>query len=145
MPPEAGGGGGAEEALMQALMGGGGGAPPEAGGMPGMGGPPEGGGMPGMGGPPEGGGMPGMGGDMGGMMGQIGPEELEMLLAALQEAQVNPEALEAGAAAKAASALKQKQASGQLQRTEWRPKTAAEAQRYQAILNFVQEIAGAKR
>jgi hypothetical protein len=162
-PPEAGGGGGAEDALMQALMGGGGeappdagggmpgmgGPPPEAGGMPGMGGPPEGGGMPGMGGPPPemGGGMPGMGGppEGGGMGGQIGPEELQMLLAALQEAGIDPAALEAGATAKAAQALKQKQASGELQRTEWRPKTAEEAQRYQAVLNYVQEIAGAKK
>ena len=62
--------------------------------------------MGGMGGGPEmGGGMPG-----GPEGGEIGPQELQMLAAALQEAGIDPAALEAGAAAKAAHALRRKQA-----------------------------------
>ena len=121
--PMGGGGGG-----LDALLGGG---PEMGGGMPG--GEPMGGGMPGGDPTGGGGGMPGLEG--------IGPEQLQMLLAAIQEAQTTPEAVEAGAVGKAASLLRQKQASGEIgKHTEWRPKTAAQAQRYQAVLNYIKEV-----
>ncbi len=168
--PMGGGGGGDEEALLQALTGGGGGMEGGGdpmgggmpgmeemggGGMPGMGGGPEmgggggmpgmgGGGMPGMGGGPEmGGGMPGMGGDPmmsgGGGGGEIGEEQLAMLAAALDEAGITPEQLEMAATQKAAYSLK-KAASAVERTSKWRPKTAAEASRYQSILNHVREV-----
>ena len=163
-----GGGGGDDDALIQALLGGGdggqgGGADAAAmgggasdagpmgggdqGGMPGMaGGAPggdAGGGMPGapmgdMGGAPGAGGPPGAGGGMGG---DIDPQQLQMLAQALQEAGITPEQLEQAVAAKAASAIRERQKQA-ASKTSWRPKNAQEAQQYQATLNYIRELTG---
>lgn len=126
-----------EAAILAALLGGAGGSP-EAG--------PE------MGGevPPTGD-VPGaeeavadMGGGEPGVEG--GDDELAMLEAALAEAGIPPEALEAQAAAKAAAALKQKRAEKEAaaKKPAWRPKTAEQARRYQATLNYIRELCGQK-
>lgn len=130
----------------------GGGAAP--GGAPGGGMPPAPGGAVGgapggaMGGDPlAGGGAPG-GDPLGGMGGQLSPEDLAMLLQILQQTGISPDQLQAGAEAKVAQALalgaKQAQArtngkAADLQ--QWRPKNAAEAQRFQSMLKTVKEIA----
>jgi len=66
-----------------------------------------------------------------------------MLQQALAEAGIPPEALEAQASAKAAAALKAhraKQAASGDRKSDWRPKTAAQAKRYQMMLNYVKEL-----
>jgi len=156
---------GGEQAL-EGMGGGEGGAmppeagmPPEGGGMPGAmpgampegGMPPEGGGLAGLlggqAGPAEGGmppeaGMPPEGGMEGGMgLEGLTEEDLAMLLAALQQQGIAPEQFEAKAAEKAAKALSQKLASGE-SLTEWKPKTAAQAQQLQRLVNYVKEVAG---
>lgn len=147
LPPE----GGDEAALLEALLGGG--MPPEGGGDPMMGGMPPEGGDPMMGGmPPEGGDVPGAEDAMAGMAGGMPPEqggddEMAMLQAALAEAGIPPEALEATAAAKAARDLKAyraKQASSGERKSDWRPKSAEQAKRYQATLNYIKELCGSQ-
>ena len=89
--------------------------------------------------PPEGGGMPPEGGGMG--LEGLSEEDLAMLLAALQQVGIGPEQFEAKAAQKAAQALNRKLASGE-SLTSWKPKTAAQAQQLQRLVNYVKEVAG---
>lgn len=147
-PPEMGGGevpgGGGEEELINALIGGGDQMPMpggEMGGgeMGGMGGEMGGGEMGGMGGGMPGGEMGGMGGGAMGGMGEIGPEELAMLAAALQQLQASPEAFAKASSSKAAKQL-YKLAKAGFQPPQWRPKNAAEGQRFQAIINHISEV-----
>lgn len=157
--------GGGEEELLAALTGGGGGDPMGGGMPPGEdpmaamgGGDPMGGGAPPIGGDPMGGGAPPMGGTPpmggdpmgGGMGGDPAAEELAMLLAALQQAGIDPAMLEAGAQAKAASFLamnarkaQEKQAAA-ADTTQWQPKTAEEAQKFQNLIKVVREMAAVK-
>lgn len=104
------------------------------------------------------GGMPeGMGGDMGPLaepsppamgpgpemgpgMGEPNPEDLAMLLQALEQAGVTPQQYEAKAAsyfAKAASALDENTRKTLL---NWKPKTAEQGQQLQSMVNHVKEI-----
>ena len=83
------------------------------------------------------GGMPPEGG---GGLGGISEEDLAMLLAALQQEGIAPEQFEAKAAAHAAKQLTQKQASNK-PLTDWKPKTAAEAQQLQRLIGYVREVA----
>jgi hypothetical protein len=145
------GGGDSEQALLELLAGGEGmGADQAAQGMMGGGGGDAGGGMPG--GMPGGmgGGDPlaGMGGAAGGMGGDPGRgmggppgggNEQAMLAEALAQAGIPLEAFQALLAQKQSAALKQ--AGRTPTRGQWRPKTAEEAQQYQAILNYVNEVA----
>ncbi len=146
--------------------GGAGGGMPMPGGDPGMGGGapggmPPGGGAPPMdpsmgGGAPGGmppGGAPGMPGDPaaagGGMdLGSLTPEQMQMLLAVLQQAQVSPEALEASATAKAAALLRQgwkPTGAEKAAATAWKPKNAAEQKQAQAMFDYVMELTGRSR
>ena len=133
MGPE--GGGGDEEALIQALLGGGQGG----GGMPGAGG--AGGGMGGPGGDPSGGMGGGMGGGAGGVP-ELSPEDIAMLEHILKSQGHHPEEAEAKAAAQAFRLIAERQKTAGVKVPEWKPKTAAEAQRYQAMSKFVTELMG---
>lgn len=134
------------------LPGMGGGPPGAEGGLPGMGGGPPGaeGGLPGMGGglpgaegglPGMGGGLPGAEGGLPGAEGGLGEEELAMLIAALQQAGITPDAFEAAASARAAKTLQECQKQGGA-KVAWQPKTAAEAQALQRMVNYVKEVTG---
>ena len=132
-----GGGGGDEEALIEALLGGG------HGGEGGMGGGADGGAGGGEGGMPPGAGDMAGGPGGGGEGMHLSPEDIAMLEHILQQQGVKPEELEAGATAKAAHLLveRQKYAAAKPQ-ANWRPKNAEEAQRYQAITNYIKELTG---
>ena len=94
-----------------------------AGGMP-PGGDPMAGGM---------GGDPAMGGGA-----PPSQEDLMMLMEALAQAGIPPEAFQALVAQKAASALK-----GQAMRPgQWKAKNAAEKQQFAQVLDYVKELAG---
>jgi len=121
------------ELLLQLLQGaggaGGGGAPP-------MGEPPMGAGPEGM--PP----MGDVGGDaaLAGMAGGEGQQAdlLAMLQEALSQANVDPAAVQAKAAAKLVQ-MANKQASA---KPKWQPKNAAQAQQFQAILKSITDLCG---
>lgn len=132
MPVEGGGGGEDEAALMELLSqgGGGGGEMPAEGGD----GEDEAALMAAMGG--EGG--AGMEGPVGnGGEGEIGPEELAMLEQILQQEGIDPSELEA--------ALAGKQAAAKSASAAWRPKTAADRQKYAYMRNYIRELVGRSR
>lgn len=115
-----------------------GGLPGAEGGLPGMGG-----GLPGAEGglPGAEGGVPGAEGGLPGGEEGLGEEELAMLAAALQQAGITPDAFEAAASARAAQVLQTHSKQGGAKST-WKPKTAAEAQALQRMINYVKEVTG---
>lgn len=118
-----------------------GGEDPSMGGDPYMGGDSYMGGDPSMGGmdPAMAGGDPGMDPGMGGDEGDPSEEELAMLAEALAQAGVSPEEFQAQAAAKAASALRQKKAASK-KGQYYTPKTASDKARLRAVVDFVNEV-----